>query len=63
MFIEAIKFLSECFYSKYTDKERINYYLIKLMVENILMSMLQEFKNQKKKLIKMLKIKNKLIIY
>ena len=50
MFIEAIKYLSECFYSKYTDKERINYYLIKLMVENILISMLQEFKNQKKKL-------------
>ena len=57
MFIEAIKFLSECFYSKYTDKERINYYLIKLMVENILMSMLQEFKNQKKKIDK--NVKNK----
>ena len=55
MFIEAIKFLSECFYSKYTDKERINYYLIKLMVENILISMLQEFKNQKKKVEKSIK--------
>ena len=58
MFIEAIKYLSECFYSKYTDKERINYYLIKLMVENILISMLQEFKNQKKKIEKTVK-KNK----
>ena len=58
LFIESIKYLSECFYSKYTDKERINYYLIKLMVENILMSMLQEFKNQKKIIEKTIK-KNK----
>ena len=48
-FINVIKFFSKCFYSKNSDKILIDYSLVKLIIENIFISMLQEFKISKKK--------------
>ena len=42
-FIKAIKYLSECFYSVYSNKLTIDFYLVKLIIENIFVSMIKEF--------------------
>ena len=47
-FIKAIKYLSECFYSVYSNKLTIDFYLVKLIIENIFVSMLKEFNILKK---------------
>ena len=48
-FISVIKFFSKCFYSKNSDKVLIDYSLVKIIIENIFISMLQEFNIQKQK--------------
>ena len=48
-FISVIKFFSKCFYSKSSDKILIDYSLVKIIIENIFISMLQEFNISKQK--------------
>ena len=42
-FISVIKFFSNCFYSQTSNKILIDYSLVKIIIENIFISMLQEF--------------------
>ena len=44
-FISVIKFFSNCFYSQTSNKISIDYSLVKIIIENIFTSMLQEFNN------------------
>ena len=46
-FISVIKFFSNCFYSQSSKKILIDYSLVKIIIENIFISMLQEFNSLK----------------
>ena len=48
-FISVIKFFSNCFYSKSNNKILIDYSLVKIIIENLFISMLQEFNTLKQK--------------
>ena len=42
-FITSIKYFSECFYSSNSNKLKIDFSLVKMIIENIFISMLKEF--------------------
>ena len=50
-FISVIKFFSNCFYSQSNNKILIDYSLVKIIIENIFISMLQEFNTLKQKFV------------
>ena len=47
-FYEAIQFLSECFFSKYTNKENIDFPLVKLVLEKLFISLIREYNEAQK---------------
>ena len=50
-FISVIKFFSNCFYSPSSKKTLIDYSLIKIIIENIFISIIQEFNSLKQEFI------------
>ena len=50
-FISVIKFFSNCFYSQTSNKILIDYSLVKIVIENIFISMLQEFNSLKQEFV------------
>ena len=50
-FISVIKFFSNCFYSQTNNKILIDYSLVKIIIENIFISMLQEFNTLKQEFV------------
>ena len=50
-FISVIKYFSNCFYSQSNNKILIDYSLVKIIIENIFISMLQEFNTLKQKFV------------